>query len=80
MPSWFTWNVKKDGSLPDEKLKAVIGPKVKLAAIGHVSNVLGCVNPVEKVIELVHRNGGVVLVDAAQSAPPHESGCAGSGC
>ena len=30
---------------------------------------LGCVNPVEKVIELVHRNGGVVLVDAAQSAP-----------
>ncbi len=30
---------------------------------------LGCVNPVEKVIELVHRNGGVVLIDAAQSAP-----------
>ena len=60
---------EKDGSLPDEKLEAVIGPKVKLAAIGHVSNVLGCVNPVEKVIELVHRNGGVVLVDAAQSAP-----------
>lgn len=30
---------------------------------------LGCVNQVEKVIELVHRNGGVVLVDAAQSAP-----------
>lgn len=60
---------EKDGSLPDEKLEAVIGPKVKLAAIGHVSNVLGCVNPVEKVIELAHRNGGVVLVDAAQSAP-----------
>lgn len=60
---------EKDGSLPDEKLQAVIGPKVKLAAIGHVSNVLGCVNPVEKVIKLVHRNGGVVLVDAAQSAP-----------
>lgn len=60
---------EKDGSLPDEKLEAVIGPKVKLAAIGHVSNVLGCVNPVEKVIKLVHRNGGVVLVDAAQSAP-----------
>ena len=50
---------EKDGSLQE----------VKLAAIGHVSNVLGCVNPVEKVIKLVHRNGGVVLVDAAQSAP-----------
>lgn len=60
---------EKDGSLPDEELEAVIGPKVKLAAIGHVSNVLGCVNPVEKVIELVHRNGGVVLVDAARECP-----------
>ena len=34
-----------------------------------VSNVLGCINPVEAIIEKVHANGGVVLVDAAQSAP-----------
>jgi len=58
-----------DGALPDEVLDAVLGPNVKLAAVGHVSNVLGCVNPVEKIIERVHRSGGVVLVDAAQSAP-----------
>ncbi len=58
-----------DGSLPDERLDAVITDKTKLAAIGHVSNVLGRVNPVEKVIARVHKNGGVAVVDAAQSAP-----------
>ena len=58
-----------DGSFPDERLDAVFTNKTKLAAIGHVSNVLGRVNPVEKVIARVHKNGGVVIVDAAQSAP-----------
>lgn len=58
-----------DGSLPEERLRAVIGPHTKIAAIGQVSNVLGCTNPVETIIRMVHENGGVVLVDAAQSAP-----------
>lgn len=58
-----------DGSLSDAALDAVLGPRVKLAAVAHISNVLGCVNPVEKIIARVHQNGGVVLVDAAQSAP-----------
>lgn len=58
-----------DGSLPEERLRAAIGPHTKIAAIGQVSNVLGCVNPVETIIRMVHENGGVVLVDAAQSAP-----------
>ena len=58
-----------DGSLPEERLRAVIGPHTKIAAIGQVSNVLCCTNPVETIIRMVHENGGVVLVDAAQSAP-----------
>ncbi len=58
-----------DGSFPDERLDAVFTDRTKLAAIGHVSNVLGRVNPVEKVIARVHKNGGVAVVDAAQSAP-----------
>ena len=60
---------KPDGSFPDERLDAVFTDKTKLAAIGHVSNVLGRVNPVERVIARVHKNGGVAVVDAAQSAP-----------
>ena len=58
-----------DGTYTDEKIRAAITPNTKLAAIQHVSNVLGSVSPLEKIIPMVHANGGVVLVDGAQSAP-----------
>lgn len=60
---------EQDGTLTPEEIKNKITSHTKLAAIGHVSNVLGRINPVETIIEKVHANGGVVLVDAAQSAP-----------
>lgn len=60
---------EQDGTLTAQEIGNKITSHTKLAAIGHVSNVLGCINPVETVIEKVHANGGVVLVDAAQSAP-----------
>ena len=50
-------------------LEAAITKKTKLVAIAQVSNVLGCVNPVEKIVKLAHEKGAVVVVDAAQSAP-----------
>lgn len=58
-----------DGHFTDEAIENAITSKTKLAAITHVSNVIGRVNPVEKIIKKVHDVGGVVLVDAAQSAP-----------
>ena len=58
-----------DGSYTDEDIRAAVTPRTKLAAIQHVSNVLGTVSPLEKIIPLVHQNGGVVLVDGAQSTP-----------
>lgn len=60
---------EQDGTLTAQEIENKITSHTKLAAIGHVSNVLGCINPVEAIIEKVHANGGVVLVDAAQSAP-----------
>ena len=60
---------EQDGTLTVQEIENKITSHTKLAAIGHVSNVLGCINPVETIIEKVHVNGGVVLVDAAQSAP-----------
>lgn len=60
---------EKDGSFLEKNIEAAVSEKTKLAAIGHISNVLGSVAPVEKIIKLVHQKGGVVLVDAAQSAP-----------
>ena len=59
----------QEGALPDEVLEAAITKKTKLVAIAQVSNVLGCVNPVEKIVKLAHEKGAVVVVDAAQSAP-----------
>ena len=38
-------------------------------AVAQVSNVLGCVNPIQKITEMAHREGAVVVVDGAQSVP-----------
>lgn len=58
-----------DGSFTEEAIDAAVTPRTKLAAVTHISNVIGRKNPVEKIIAKVHENGGVVLVDGAQSAP-----------
>ena len=60
---------EKDGSYTPEAIEAAITLNTKLAAVQHVSNVLGTVTPVDEIIRRVHANGGVVLVDGAQSAP-----------
>lgn len=60
---------EKDGTLTDETLKAGINENTKIVAVGQVSNVLGCVNPVKKIAAMAHAVGAVMVVDAAQSAP-----------
>lgn len=60
---------EQDGSITDENLDEVITDRTRLFAIGQVSNVLGRLNPVDKIIEKVHAVGGIIVVDAAQSAP-----------
>jgi cysteine desulfurase/selenocysteine lyase len=58
-----------DGTISDKAIEEAITKNTKLVAIGQISNVLGCLNPVEKVIKRVHEMGGVAVIDAAQSAP-----------
>lgn len=58
-----------DGSFTEEKICDAVTPHTKLAALTLVSNVLGRATPAEKLIGMVHENGGVVLADAAQAAP-----------
>lgn len=60
---------RPDGSFTDEALEGAFTDRTRLVAITHVSNVLGQVTPVEKVVRLAHRCGAVVVLDAAQSAP-----------
>ncbi|MCY0877737.1 MAG: cysteine desulfurase [Firmicutes bacterium] len=63
--------LEPDGSLSVDALNKAIGPKTRIVALSRVSNVLGSINPVAEAAELVHRYGGVMVVDGAQSVP-HE--------
>ena len=47
----------------------LVTPRTKLVAVTHVSNVLGTVNDVARIVEDAHKVGARVLVDAAQSVP-----------
>jgi cysteine desulfurase/selenocysteine lyase len=57
------------GELLLEEYGKLLGPKTRLVAVGHVSNALGTINPVRRIIELAHQQGVPVLVDGAQAAP-----------
>ena len=58
-----------DGTLTDETIQSMINEKTKLVAVAQVSNVLGCVNPIEKIVARAHEVGAVVVMDGAQSVP-----------
>nr|WP_294525545.1 SufS family cysteine desulfurase [uncultured Blautia sp.] len=58
-----------DGTFSPEVLKQGINEHTKLLAVTHVSNVLGCVNPVKEMASLAHQAGAVVVMDGAQSVP-----------
>ncbi|MFA7140239.1 MAG: cysteine desulfurase [Proteiniphilum sp.] len=59
--------INERGELMLEKLEQLITPRTKLLAVTHISNVLGTVNPICKIIEIAHRHDVPVLIDAAQS-------------
>ena len=58
-----------DGSFSEKTLDQGINERTKLVAVTHVSNVLGCVSPVEEIVERAHQVGAVVVLDGAQSVP-----------
>jgi cysteine desulfurase/selenocysteine lyase len=59
--------VADDGSFRMDAYAALLGPKTKLVAVTHTSNVLGTVTPVKEIIRLAHKAGARVLVDGAQA-------------
>lgn len=61
-------DVSGDGKLVLDELDAML-EGVKLVSVTHMSNVLGTINPVERIIEAAHRVGAIVMLDAAQSVP-----------
>jgi cysteine desulfurase/selenocysteine lyase len=57
------------GELLLEEFEKLVGPRTRLVAVTHVSNVLGTVNPIRRIVEMAHARGVRVLVDGAQGAP-----------
>jgi cysteine desulfurase / selenocysteine lyase len=52
-----------------DEFRNLLGPRTKIAAVTHVSNALGTVNPVQRMIEIAHSKNVPVLVDGAQAVP-----------
>ena len=61
--------VNDAGELDLGELEKMINPSTKIIAVAHVSNALGTINPVKKIVELAHKHGVYVLIDGAQAAP-----------
>lgn len=61
--------INDEGQITDEEIEKKITPGTKIVGITHVSNVLGTITPVEKIIKKAHSVGAVVVLDASQSVP-----------
>lgn len=64
--------INNEYEIPDEEIEKKITDKTKIVSIAHVSNVLGTLNNVKKIIDYAHKKGAIVIVDAAQSIPHME--------
>jgi len=61
--------VLDDGTLDLAAAATIIGPRTRLLAFTHASNVVGTINPVAELVELAHRFDALVLLDACQTVP-----------
>jgi len=59
--------VTDDGRLDLEAFRALLGPRTKMVAVTHMSNVLGTINPVADIVAAAHGVGALTLVDGAQA-------------
>ena len=60
--------LKDNGELNFTEFEKLLNKNTKLVAISHISNTLGTINPIEKIIKTSHKAGSKVLVDGAQAA------------
>ena len=79
--AFVTVHVHENGELNLNHLEELLQTKkVKLVAVVHVSNAIGTINPIERIVEISHKYGAKVIVDGAQSASHmpvefHKLGC-----
>jgi len=61
--------INRRGEVIPEELTQLLSPRTRLVAVAHVSNALGTVLPVKRIVDAVHAHGAVVLIDGAQAVP-----------
>ncbi|MGB9659896.1 MAG: cysteine desulfurase [Nitrososphaerales archaeon] len=62
-------DIDGEGLLKMDDFEKFMNEEIKFMGLVHVSNVLGTINPVKEMVNYAHKNGALVLVDAAQSVP-----------
>lgn len=71
----------KEGAYLDmEAYARLLGPRTRLVAVAHISNVLGTINPVADIVQRAKAAGALVLLDGAQAAPHLRLDLAALGC
>lgn len=61
--------INDEFEISDKEIENKITDKTKIVGITHVSNVLGTINNIKKIIKYAHKKGAIVIVDASQSIP-----------
>jgi cysteine desulfurase/selenocysteine lyase len=61
--------IDERGDLVMDEYARLLNSRTRLVAAGHVSNALGTINPVAKIIRMAHEAGAVALIDGAQAVP-----------
>ena len=60
--------IREDGALDMEAFADLLGPRTRVVAVTHMSNVLGTINPITEITRLAHAAGARVLIDGCQGA------------
>jgi cysteine desulfurase / selenocysteine lyase len=61
--------ISDEGEILVEEYEKMLGPRTRLVSLVHMSNALGTINPVRRMIERAHAHNVLVLLDGAQAAP-----------
>ncbi|TDM43843.1 cysteine desulfurase [Macrococcoides canis] len=72
--------LNEDGTISIDAVKNALTDKTKIVSMAHVSNVLGTINDIQSITELVHEHGAYMVVDGAQSVPHMKVDVQALGC
>ena len=61
--------INEEGELLLDEYDKLLSDKTKLVFVNHISNALGTINPIKKIIDMAHVMGAAVLIDGAQACP-----------